>query len=59
MSGSSKTRDGLKQSKTTIYIRIDSDVLAWLRSKKAKYSAVINQILRERMMSERKKQRKA
>ena len=39
-------------------VRIDADVLAWLRSQGAGHLSRINEILRERMESEMKRSRK-
>jgi uncharacterized protein (DUF4415 family) len=44
--------------KTQITFRIDSDVLAWLKSKGEGHLSRINSILRERMESERRADRK-
>jgi uncharacterized protein (DUF4415 family) len=38
--------------KTAIALRIDSDVLAWLKSQGEGYQSRINAILRERMLQE-------
>ena len=40
--------------KTPVSIRIDSDVLAWLKSKGEGHLTRINEILRERMAQERR-----
>ena len=40
--------------KTIISLRIDNDVLAWVKSQSDNQSARINKILRERMMADRK-----
>jgi uncharacterized protein (DUF4415 family) len=40
--------------KTTISLRVDADVLAWLKSKGAGHLTRINTILRERMQQERR-----
>ncbi len=40
--------------KTPVSIRIDSDVLAWLKSKGEGHLTRINEILRERMAEERR-----
>jgi uncharacterized protein (DUF4415 family) len=39
--------------KTAISLRVDNDVLDWLKSKGEGHLSRINQILRERMMAER------
>lgn len=39
--------------KTAISVRVDNDVLAWLKSKGEGHLTRINEILREHMMSER------
>jgi uncharacterized protein (DUF4415 family) len=41
--------------KTAITVRIDNDVLAWLKSKGEGYQTRINAILRERMQAEQKR----
>jgi uncharacterized protein (DUF4415 family) len=38
--------------KTAVSVRIDNDVLAWLKSKGEGHISRINEILRERMMAE-------
>lgn len=40
--------------KQPVALRIDADVLAWLKSKGAGYQSRINEILRRQMMSEHK-----
>jgi uncharacterized protein (DUF4415 family) len=40
--------------KTQISLRIDADVLEWLRSKGEGHLTRINEILRERMLAERR-----
>lgn len=44
--------------KTQITLRVDNDVLAWLKSKGEGHLSRINSILRERMESERQAYRK-
>ena len=39
--------------KRQVTVRIDSDVLAWLRSKGPGYLTRVNQILREEMLSQK------
>lgn len=41
-----------KPTKTPTTVRVDSDVLAWLKSKGKGYQTRINAILREEMMKE-------
>ncbi len=41
-----------KPTKTSMTVRIDSDVVAWLRSKGKGYQSRLNAILRERMLAE-------
>ena len=43
--------------KTAVSVRIDNDVLDWLRSQGEGYLSRMNQILRERMLAERAKSR--
>jgi uncharacterized protein (DUF4415 family) len=43
--------------KTTISLRVDADVLAWLKSKGAGHLTRINAILRERMQQDRQQDR--
>ena len=40
--------------KTAVSMRLDNDVLAWLKSQGEGYLTRINQILRERMLAERR-----
>ena len=40
--------------KTAVSMRLDNDVLAWLKSQGDGYLTRINQILRERMLAERR-----
>lgn len=44
--------------KTPVSVRIDDEILDWLRSKGEGHLTRINEILRERMMSERQPKRK-
>ncbi|MGH9584686.1 MAG: BrnA antitoxin family protein, partial [Bryobacteraceae bacterium] len=41
--------------KQPIALRLDSDVIAWLKAKGPGYQSRINEILRERMAAERKR----
>jgi uncharacterized protein (DUF4415 family) len=43
-----------RPTKTSTTVRIDSDVLAWLRSQGAGYQTRLNAILRQAMMQQRK-----
>jgi uncharacterized protein (DUF4415 family) len=45
--------------KTAISLRIDNDVLDWVKSKGDKHSSRINEILRECMMADRERRRGA
>ena len=45
--------------KTPVSVRVDDEVLDWLKSKGEGHLTRINDILRERMMSERRKKRSA
>lgn len=43
--------------KTAVSVRVDNDVLEWLKSKGGGHLTRINEILRERMMADRKTRR--
>lgn len=43
--------------KTPVSVRIDNDVLAWLKSKGGGHLTRINEILRERMLAETRRRR--
>jgi uncharacterized protein (DUF4415 family) len=45
--------------KTPVSVRVDDEVLAWLKSKGEGHLTRINDILRQQMMSERRKKRSA
>lgn len=53
------SRESTKTSNPGKRIKISDEVLEWVKSKGEKYSNSINEILRERMMSERKSRRRA
>ena len=43
-----------RPEKQAVTIRLDSDVVAWFKSREPKYQTAVNRVLREYMLSHRK-----